>query len=793
MEVVSLNYPSKLERTVLIENLTSSVLEIVPVINFPLLVSDLNFQASDSDLNLTNLHLHLNGKQTRSIQIRPMNILSMDLADKLESGERVPIEGDLQFKHEQEGKILQSLQLSASCVRSLAELDKVAVDLGRLGSLGKFDDVPFTFKIRNRSSAVLIYEIPALDFVEIEVDEASHDESLPKNTRMIAPWSSQPIQAKLKPQRLKPLTAGPWSLALPVINRCNPSNQLSLKVNFQVSLFQLKFGRLSNGELLLPAIYYPQPDQATPCDSWFQISNASDEEVKFDVTVELSPEVTEILSIDVMSRFSNSLMRGLTALPPQGTIDIKIRATARLESRRLSEISRHLANPDGVTFGRVCVNLRQPDNDGVIGVREDIPLRGTIVEGQTFDISSTHIDVAIPNHSPADSDSDEEAVDDDNQRSMSKQALEAPSETIFITNRCKAVPLRIKIVCDMPQMTHQPAEFAPVDENGIAHIPPGGRLPIVLMFNRSAYKMSELKISFLDADAINTATIDLMVHFSTMNRASLSGPEYVTDSEIEDNLNASLPGSPVLIQKNKKASFSLRGCKKITTNGLDDCGRFELDFGQQDLGSSNISKKLLLENEGFVTIPYRIRLSGGEIQGKPWLMISKTAGQLEPCHGRKPSDFNVEVSEEERMVSMKNLDSIVLTVLPLAQNSYVAYLVIENLSNPSDTKIVRISMEVVALQSYRRLDQNRIFDVITNGADTLSDLVEMENIFYYSEYSSRSLLIVNRESIPLEFTVSFANSVMTLTACRLNTTCPRMMLQSWYFRFHAVPPACSSL
>jgi len=65
---------------------------------------------------------------------------------------------------------------------------------------------------------------------------------------------------------------------------------------------------------------------------------------------------------------------------------------------------------------------------------------------------------------------------------------------------------------------------------------------------------------------------------------------------------------------------------------------------------------------------------------------------------------------------------------------------------------------VVARQNLRRgannpLDNNHVFDIYVNGVDTSQTWIEMLNLFYGSEYSARSMVICNRETVPLEFTV----------------------------------------
>ncbi|CAG8822296.1 27029_t:CDS:2, partial [Gigaspora margarita] len=50
------------------------------------------------------------------------------------------------------------------------------------------------------------------------------------------------------------------------------------------------------------------------------------------------------------------------------------------------------------------------------------------------------------------------------------------------------------------------------------------------------------------------------------------------------------------------------------------------------------------------------------------------------------------------------------------------------------------------------LSNNHVFDIYMNGIDISHTWIEMLNFFYGSEYSVRSMVIYNKETVPLEFT-----------------------------------------
>ncbi len=111
--------------------------------------------------------------------------------------------------------------------------------------------------------------------------------------------------------------------------------------------FPLIFNRLISGELSLPPLYYPQPSNATPCDAWYSITNISNGDVRIELGVDLAPEISDLINVEVLSRFSNSLMKGWVSLAANGTIEIRIRAAVKTEMRRLSDVSSNLTNPNG--------------------------------------------------------------------------------------------------------------------------------------------------------------------------------------------------------------------------------------------------------------------------------------------------------------------------------------------------------------------------------------------------------------------------------------------------------------
>src|SRR5262249_46471838 len=143
---------------------------------------------------------------------------------------------------------------------------------------------------------------------------------------------------------------------------------------------------------------------------------------------------------------------------------------------------------------------------------------------------------------------------------------------------------------------------------------------------------------------------------------------------------------------------------------------------------------------------------------RAWMSLSRSEGALKP-----PRSGPGGLQRDSHTIS--------LVFLMSARGVYSTYLIIENIDNPLDTKTVRIWMEVVARQNVRRTVTDALvsgilpsktipgatlsdptidyaFDVRINGTDITSASLEMDNLYYETEYSARSFIIFNNESVP---------------------------------------------
>ncbi|KND01233.1 uncharacterized protein SPPG_04324 [Spizellomyces punctatus DAOM BR117] len=765
----------------------------------------------------------------------------------LVSGKKFTLRGILCFEDVRKKLTLGVVDLQASYCLSRGEVEPTLVDLGKVGHFNSWNDAKLKFTLRNLADIPLLYELQlpdALDIVSGEEKNAGATKS------KVDANGTQVIDAVLKPRVLEPRAIGPHILNIGIVNLFNPRNVMGIAVSCQLTLFELRFERLVSGELVLPPLTHPHIPTALPCDTWFTIVNTADEEVKFDIGFTLTLDVAEFVRLDVLSRFSNSPLVGSVTLNPRGSIEVRVRAYAREDSRLPANHpnARSLTNPDGITFGSLCITSRNQGDVEGNRMMENIPIRGIIHEGQTFTISQKRVEFRSILASDTEEDSeDEDGVDEDGVVPIRRQssALSASESTsghdypsplmiptqraiVEVTNLSAAFPLEFKVVFEYPMELPNAANLlrvTPLDEDMCGSVGPGGRLQLVfeLLDPQIGGISDDIKVLVLDKNSLSRSPQVVYVSIveditgrlesrylgsetdpndtvpelfiseqrtdkttesiigklpveepvssgeegdedflcsEAMSSSSLSGFERGQTSvssrpSVSDSLNI-----PVL--RRNPGHIQLRGCKRISERGSEIEGLFELDLGQQDLASNVAMKKLLLENPSSDRISYRVRtLSEAD---KSWISFSRTEGTLDGTR-----------SVASGGGGQRDAHTISVNFMTSARGVYTTYVFIENLDNPADTKIIRVSMEIVARQNIRRTPattstgsaytgnvtagvaiepaSNHVFDVYVHGADANVSSIVMDHLYFGTEYAARSMIICNRESVPLEFTV----------------------------------------
>ncbi|KAJ3043675.1 hypothetical protein HDV00_004448 [Rhizophlyctis rosea] len=788
-------------------------------------------------------------------------------AESLEGGHKVVSRGSLILDDADTGSALKLVTLSASYCTSKGAVEPTMLDLGKIGHFNNWADVRFSFVVKNLAAIPLQYDLDLPDAVDIvpRKEEQNHPSAATKGK--VEPLGQQVVEAILRPRSLDLTSAGVRNLDIGIINAFNPRNHLNVNVLAHMTLFELRFDRLASGEVVLPPLFHPHVPTALPCDSWFTIINTSDDDVKFETGVTLAPDVSEFVKLDVLSRFSNSPLSGTVTLAGKGSIEVRVRAYAREDSRLPPNHpnARYLTNADGITFGTLWVTTKAPGNLGSAEASasggggaegrmvENIPVRGVLVEGNTFALSQKRLEL----HSLMVSDSDDEGISvgggeggEGSRGSPVRVGNEGEGicdtsthqrESLTIINLSSVFPLEFRVSLEFPMEFPTGSDIlriSPLSDDLSGTVEAGGHLTldVVLLNPRIGGISEDVKIHIYDKNSLTRQpqTVYVSIVEQTMksvifneavggtspaeaavlermfsSRSRDLGPpssqdlenskireipdDYMSPGEetAEDvwfsdamsnysNFSSIAPVDRVLLSQSSRPSLTdlssgsfirrsnahlhLRGCKRIsdTKSGNSEIGGlFELDLGQQDLGTNTIIKKLTLDNGSLERVHYRIRtLSDSD---RSWLVFSRSEGTLEAHRG---------AGGGSGAGGQRESQSITLSFMLNMRGVYSTYAFVENIENPVDTKTIRITAEVVARKNVRRTTEgrpaigvptgsslnlaseptnNHVFDVFAHAVDLGSPAIEMDYLYSDTEYSARSIIICNRESVPLEF------------------------------------------
>ncbi|KAJ3076202.1 hypothetical protein HDU98_005086 [Podochytrium sp. JEL0797] len=769
---------------------------------------------SNSDMTQTgNLLLHKHQKASVYVSVH-MPPTTEDVCRRLLAGKNVTIRGLLLLENPEKSIALQAIDLIASYGLSIGSVEPSFVDLGRVGHLNNWEDAPFTFRVVNQSECTLQYDLEMPDM--IEVVKISGEDGQVALDRCIGSGKTHVVEAVLKPRKIANSKVGPHVGQITVVNLFNPRNSMVVEARSVLTLLDLKFERLMDGELVLPPLVYPSTSAGSPCDNWFKIINKSEQDLKFEIEFDPLPELKDFVHLDIVSRSANSHLNGILTLEPFGTLDVRIRAYVQDASRLLSnsEQSKLLTSASGVMMGSLLITTKylasttdgQPTTMASAPKRmtQYIPLRCTIVEGPTFAVSDKRIKFTC---FPVES-----------LEPLSPQHHQVKQITLI--NHSRFFPLSFRVAIDYPlefPLGTNLFEISPLGSENEGTVEPGSQLmlSVTLLKSNIGGISDSVKLHIYDTNSINSffQTVQISITESAITYSNtleaLSAARHVDGEQINDSMSESLDGitdnlgseqdesfdepqslddevsvsdnmsfpnsnvsgaiDKVSYTQSARSDFSghvatgyllnLRGCKRISDSpqqSSEPGGLFELDLGQQDISTAIVTKRIVLENVTNDRVSYKIRtLSESD---RSWLLISRADGTLD---GRNTGTAS---------------NSINFNFVTSVRGMFSTYIIIDNLENPLDSKIIRTSMAVVGKQNLRRTaglgqvaqvppmvpsqstsETINVFDVIVAGLDPLAneglsnDVITMNGLYYDMEYTARSIIINNHESVPLEF------------------------------------------
>ncbi|KAJ3214313.1 hypothetical protein HDU67_001804 [Dinochytrium kinnereticum] len=794
--------------------------------------------ASLTELSKCGQILYLHPKQKAQAYVTVPQAPIADESFVFQNGNRVESSGILTLDNLEHGVAIQAIKLRANYVLSVGELDPPLIDLGKVGYLSNWSDIDFTFSVRNQSDAALHYNFELPDFIEIiSID---NDTNVTVERQVVEPRAVQYVKAALKCRHLESSSDTVLNFKILMNNLYNPQNLMALSVTGSVTFCEYRIDRLNKGELLLPALFSPPLESNPPCETWFSIANNGETDLRFEFEAVLTAYLASFIRVEVLSRFSNSPLNGVISITPHGMLEIRV-IIFPVENSRLP-CDPTLLDPDGILLGVLAISSFSsgPNVKEDRSVVENIPIRARIQEATILKISKTRIEFCALHSS--DSDDDGQDMDDIKDEEATSR-LSKQTETIVLSN-ISSTPVRFRTIISYPLELQKGLSIVNIHSLARETGTLGPYEEIDLEIDLADHQLSglseDIKVQFMDIDSITKHSCTLLI--GLVERPHLSRSIISTDRQMKDDGNVSNSGmddymgsnpsltilpkvSPLILQSSlagisanivsdpfsyeqssatvnsenlrsagmgplssdfnsSRHGFNpqlhVRGCKKFyhfRNSSVEIFGFYELDIGQQDISAGSITKKIVLENMSGDRISYRIRLLSES--DKSWIQFSRLDGTLEPLRSS--------ISPQHVGPNGRDGHNILLTFGTNQRGSFATYIFIENVDNAADTRVIKVSMEVVAKQNLRRLTPSlpnasatehgtaTVFDVfascLQSGTDKSSECLDMGLLFFGNEYTAWSILIRNNESVPLDFNIK--STLPEDPLCELNFSLSR--------------------
>jgi hypothetical protein len=565
------------------------------------------------------------------------------------------------------------------------------------------------------------------------------------------------LQARL----IEDLSIGEKAFQIGIINIYNPNNSLHVNIKATLTLPEIRIERLHNNAIFLDSISYPCLPSSHTSDFCFNVLNLSNEEKKVDFLPHISPDMVDLLELTILIRSSNSLVNGPIIIPPNRGEEIKVKAGLKSNAKlgNADPRSEWIFAKSDITLGSLQVSTFDGMVDDEKQIAESIRIYGSFIEKSQYELSTNSIRFkTFP------------MLNKEEESTTGEQV-----EEFVIFNLSNSSILELLLTIELPMEISSDAvdsviQIKGLDDNMIVFLEPNTSkmFSVRLVDNKRDGLSEDIRIQINDLNSIQIEPknikigIDEEVLPSNASRLNSSIPVSVCSSHIssdadvltESRVSSKNSDSPENDSRRRFPVVVLRGCKRLSdpgpVGGLKAGGLFLLDMGQQDMGLVSVNKKLYLENSGREKVSYRIQTLENDVQ---WLNFSQTNGVFE--------GFPASTSNE------KDVHIINLSVIPTVRGSYSAYILLENLMNSADFKIIKVVMDIVSSQNIRRAVtesaivseasthvQLHAFDVFVSCFNSESSLIEIDDVYFDETDSAKSLVIQNNESVPLEFVLN---------------------------------------
>ncbi|GAM18857.1 hypothetical protein SAMD00019534_020320 [Acytostelium subglobosum LB1] len=737
---------------------------------------------------------------------QPESLLTPKKKTLLWKGRKVQYQGTLVFERSDsthypigpaEGRthISKLVTISGSYCMSLGELTEQSVDIGRIGYENSWKEVSIMVEIQNLSEIPLLIKImplpskslrfsssssgtistssqgsplnlsmqenftaidaetPALPIPSNQISVSAGGEGGDQSLLEIGASESKQLLFVLDPKKIEQSTAGPLTLPIDFENMYNRHNNMRYNIKLQHTLRVITFGRLVDNEFIVPTLYHPPTaSSATQSDEWFTIENTSNKSLKINVDVELLPHIQELINVEVIHKSSNAPIPSFS-LRPSELIEVRVRAKPKPDSKLPQQYD--LLSQ----FGRICINTN-------LYPIEVVPLRGSILPGQTFSLSVSKINF----------NSMARLTNSDGTEEQSLQSI--LSDNFKIRNPSSHFSLRYRVEAQLPNnatpfklsITPEEGEVAPNESKTVdikvelpeEDMPPSSTFNVVVTaidsFNKEAQKLSvyilggikpisspplssqqphaqqpqaqaptaQQTTPVIESAATHgqatqqqqTSTTTTTVAQQSPATSSPTNTQPVAQQQSPASTQTTPPVTVVAVPTGPAAPqrISLKGCTPIPK--MKNC--YEINLNQQEYTPGTVQWELTLENVSGKSVEYFMYTT--KQTDEQWLSMSRNSGKIE-SQGRH---------------------NITLTFSTKRMDMYSAYLIVENKSNPSDQKTIHITMDVVA-------KLNTHFNIMVDGRQQEASLINLGDVFYNTTYTDRSFIVSNTSSMPLDF------------------------------------------
>jgi hypothetical protein len=497
------------------------------------------------------------------------------------------------------------------------------IRFGKMGHVNSWQKERIQVTVCNPSEMPLAYMFSKNSYLTILSCDKFGDQVFPLDqTLYLEANCSADFTVELDPKKLQSESRFTFETALELLDLNDTSTIYRLPVHAQLTLFDLKFGRIgAEKEIVLPPLFYPTPSFSRPCETWFTFRNIRDLPFvssgetslednfilnsvytsQFSITPVLEEVVQGFVFLELYSRYSNAPLPKEISLGSLEVVEARVRLSLLPELRLPQRLLDYLVSDHPVLVGQLCFRS--------LADREPLPpeivrVYARIVEGPTFSILPKSIQLSSLSSYPSDFGTDH--TDDAQQEIRPK--FPSTSKQFLILNLSNEISLSFRVKLRAPsdrECDEENALLCVLPECGV--IAPGNSQRIEVRLRRARVTTScTLKIDIIDLFARQgIAQRSLTVKI-------LSGSNLALDQVQKKQ-------QPFPVTSNRSPSFPLEQCiegdqlpflwvrcrnsKPIINHLL-----IEVNIGQQTYKTGPRQREILIENGSLQhTISYRVR------------------------------------------------------------------------------------------------------------------------------------------------------------------------------------------